>query len=516
MQAGYFSTAWSDIKNSPNWFGKMCLLALIGMIPIFGQIVIAGYAYGWARDIAWNIHAPMPAKIFGNEDGNLYSRGFFALVISFVFSLVALVFYALYAGVAYSGSGVGSMLLQLLQLAASIAGGVFALVGCMRMSIYARLSPGFQVKQIWKMIRQDTNGIARIVGMIVLVSLIMGLVLSMVFGVMFMIVFLIGGASVAGQLSTGADLEYLASDPSFWAALAPSMGLLAIVSLVVGFFTMVAGVFVQILSARAGGYWTRQFDVPAWGGQDDPLPFETRAQAAQAAYTAQQAPAQGQYNAYAQPGQAQQAQQAPYGQPQQAQQAPYGQAQPGAYQAGNPAAYQASDPSAYPATQAPDWVVQAKASAPAPQTDPYAAASQPAQNTYTGYGQAPQAAPAGQPYPQATANAHPAPAQPAAPMDAAAATPTPTQAQTTQVFQPSAGQPAATQPFSQHPDVSQPFDTLETPAAAPASQPSAFDAEQAQAPSRDMHHKLEAKPAPRWEKIDLDALNDSGDGSATR
>ena len=37
---------------------------------------------------------------------------------------------------------------------------------------------------------------------------------------------------------------------------------------------LVAGVFVQILSARAGGYWTRQFDVPAWGGQDDPLPFE--------------------------------------------------------------------------------------------------------------------------------------------------------------------------------------------------------------------------------------------------
>ena len=88
MQAGYFRTAWADIKNSPGWFGKLCLLALILFIPVFGPIVLYGYAFGWARDMAWDVHRPMPARIFGNEDGKLYSRGFFAWLILLVAGLV--------------------------------------------------------------------------------------------------------------------------------------------------------------------------------------------------------------------------------------------------------------------------------------------------------------------------------------------------------------------------------------------------------------------------------------------
>ena len=70
MQIKYFQTAWNDVKNSPGWFGKMCLLALVNFIPIFGSIVSYGYLYGWAREIAWGVHQPMPASIFSNDDGN--------------------------------------------------------------------------------------------------------------------------------------------------------------------------------------------------------------------------------------------------------------------------------------------------------------------------------------------------------------------------------------------------------------------------------------------------------------
>ena len=84
MQTGYFNAAWQDIKNSPCWFGKLVLLSLLSLIPIFGWLVVLGYLYGWARDIAWNVHGPLPKRIFGNEDGKLYSRGFFAMVIGFV------------------------------------------------------------------------------------------------------------------------------------------------------------------------------------------------------------------------------------------------------------------------------------------------------------------------------------------------------------------------------------------------------------------------------------------------
>ena len=69
MQAGYFNAAWHDIKNSPGWFGKLLVLGLVSLVPIFGWIVVAGYLYGWARDIAWGVHAPLPAHVFGNEGG---------------------------------------------------------------------------------------------------------------------------------------------------------------------------------------------------------------------------------------------------------------------------------------------------------------------------------------------------------------------------------------------------------------------------------------------------------------
>ena len=75
MQIKYFQTAWNDVKNSPGWFGKMCLLALVNFIPIFGSIVSYGYLYGWAREIAWGVHQPMPASIFSNDDGKFWRRG---------------------------------------------------------------------------------------------------------------------------------------------------------------------------------------------------------------------------------------------------------------------------------------------------------------------------------------------------------------------------------------------------------------------------------------------------------
>ena len=62
MEKGYFSAAWGDITKSPGWFSKMLRMGLLCFIPIFGVLVVYGYLYGWARDIAWNVHRPMPEK----------------------------------------------------------------------------------------------------------------------------------------------------------------------------------------------------------------------------------------------------------------------------------------------------------------------------------------------------------------------------------------------------------------------------------------------------------------------
>ena len=149
QQFKYFSTAWNDIKNSPGWKGKIALLALLQIIPIFGQIVLFGYIYGWARDIAWGVHSPMPARIFGNEDGKLYSRGFFIFVILFVLSLIPSVITAipgLFVGLGSIGdSSPGvvaasfSGLLATLSLVISFAILIVFNIAAMRTAIYDRM-----------------------------------------------------------------------------------------------------------------------------------------------------------------------------------------------------------------------------------------------------------------------------------------------------------------------------------------------------------------------------------------
>ena len=283
MQIKYFQTAWNDIKNSPGWFGKMCLLALVNFIPIFGQIVTYGYLYGWAREIAWGVHQPMKASIFSNEDGKFWRRGWFLLVIAFVFTLIPSIVVAV--GTSMQGTsmyaalyGIGSN-----KVAATTAGTTSALVGSliylvglvlslfisilmwvafMRSAIYDRLSPGFQIGTIWKMFRKDTGGLMRIFGM----NLLTGLIVGAVFGVVITIIVL---AFVAA--GAGAGL----SNSSSSAALIVSLGGFGtLLILAATFFLMVAVAIIEALVARAVGYWTMQFDVPNWRGQDDPLPFE--------------------------------------------------------------------------------------------------------------------------------------------------------------------------------------------------------------------------------------------------
>lgn len=291
MQTGYFNAAWQDIKNSPGWVGKLLLLSLLLFIPVFGYIVMMGYLLGWARDMAWGVHAPLPQRIFGNEDGKLYSRGFFAWVISMAlgvvlalatFLLTCLMSFVLglgfvgavghHAGIAMVGVAAAllSVLSIILPIAASLAGALFQWVGWMRMSVYARLSAGFQFGKIWAMIRHDFGGIARILGMGVLILLVGGIAIVLLGLVVLLIVFALAAFSVG--------MGAVAEAPS-WAVWAVLLALVALLAF--AYAGMVLSVFTQMMTLRALGYWTRGFEVPLWRGQDDPLPFQMRAAGAQ-------------------------------------------------------------------------------------------------------------------------------------------------------------------------------------------------------------------------------------------
>ena len=277
-QTGYFKTAWNDVKGSENWLGKMFLLGLIAFIPVFGPVVLLGYAFGWARDIAWGVHTPLPAHIFGNEDGLLYRRGLIVLAISVVCCVVI-------PGVlegcwdVFAGRGLGSVsdavwgaagrstlvapVYSLFNLAVSLLALVFYLVASMRASIYGRLGPGFQIPRLWHMVRHDTKGMVRIVGLSIVLALVPMVVAGAFLGVL--------SAGMAGMglfsILTGGTV----ADAALLVAL---VSLLVLACFAVAVVVSAASTFAVVMQARAVGYWTMQFDVPAWRGQDDPMPFE--------------------------------------------------------------------------------------------------------------------------------------------------------------------------------------------------------------------------------------------------
>ncbi len=272
MEKGYFSAAWGDITKSPGWFSKILRLGLLNLIPIFGVIVTYGYLYGWARDIAWNVHRPMPDRIFGNEDGNLYKRGFFILVIGFVCSLIPGVFSvitSIVTGFSFVGFvstsdasfGLGALLMgvifSLAGLVLTFAVVFFYWVGAMRCALYGTLSSGFQIGKIWAMMRYDFMGLLRIFGM----SLICGCVVGIAAFIIFMLVMILG--TLFGVAFVRNEAQAVA---------------FVLIFLLFILFVCVATFFISVLIAalvaRALGYWTRQFQVNLWGGQEDPMPFE--------------------------------------------------------------------------------------------------------------------------------------------------------------------------------------------------------------------------------------------------
>lgn len=275
MEKGYFAAAWGDVTKSPGWVSTLLRLGLLCLVPIFGVIVLYGYLYSWARDISWNVHRPLPEKLLANEDGNLYKRGFFILVVTVVFSLIPSLFSSvasLLANATVLGAGFyGSYAPIALGFLLWLAGGAasvglafvavfFSWVGSLRVSLYGTLSSGFQVRKIWAMMRYDFIGLLRILGMNLLIGL------AICFGAVtlaFLLVLLCSGFIFVLSGSSGFSM------------------VAAIVLAAVACLFLIALLFCTALQSaltiRALGYWARQFEVSEWRGQEDPMPFEERA-----------------------------------------------------------------------------------------------------------------------------------------------------------------------------------------------------------------------------------------------
>lgn len=78
-----FGLSFSYIFEDQDWFRKLALPGLCLLIPVVGWMVTLGWALKVTRNVIDGVEHPLPDIDFGND----ILRGFFAFLISFIYSL---------------------------------------------------------------------------------------------------------------------------------------------------------------------------------------------------------------------------------------------------------------------------------------------------------------------------------------------------------------------------------------------------------------------------------------------
>lgn len=250
---GCVSEAWRDVTKTEGWFGKACLLGVIGAVPILNWVSV-GYILRWARQLVVGVRAPMPKGVFVDRG---FTTGFFAFVISLI------------AGAAMTAATLVFGWIPLIGLLAVLAFTVFAIVFCqlatMRMAITDRLGEAFSFGKIWAASKRSFGSLFCAVFVPALVAALVCGLLSIVGAVLLAFV---AGSSVA-TYSMYSSMHHIASA----SALIPGAGLIAtagigaiVVALVLWVLSCMALTMAQLVSQRAVAHWVVR-TAPEWSAE---------------------------------------------------------------------------------------------------------------------------------------------------------------------------------------------------------------------------------------------------------
>lgn len=314
MRIKYFETANQDFIKSPGWFKRLLIMGLLFFIPIFGFLVVYSYLYGWGREAAFGVRRPLPQRIFGNEDGQLYRRGGRILVVQIVYSLLPTLIMGIASFVlirvvlftndpsVFAGIVIGSLVFFIVFIPLMLGVMLVTWAGCMRTTVYGTIRAGLQLGEIFKMFKRDLGGIFRIFGMYLLITAIVTIIVETLLFIVFAVVGVFAMGFAAGSGASGLT----AANPPFAFA-----GFGAILFELPFYYVMYVGILYPIaLSIRALGYWVRGvlpdlWQAPADGGAWGAAPQPGYAPAPQQGYAPPQqgyAPPQPGYAPAPQPG----------------------------------------------------------------------------------------------------------------------------------------------------------------------------------------------------------------------
>ena len=261
----YFARSWALLTRHAGWIKPVLLLTVALLVPLVGWWGVMGYALEWARLTAWGVNAAPKQR--GVRVVECIVSGARAFVVLLLWSVVAGIVVGLLSALPLVG-----WLVSAAWAVVSIFFYVVVMAAELRATIYRRIVPGLRVSVVWQMVRHDPMGLLRVFGMTALGGLLMGLVTTVVAFSAFASILpsLLYYVAYFGEYSQFMSDAALASGAvAFVFEALAAMGPVVIVLLLLdGFMAVVT----LLLGYTAVALWMRQFNVPAWRADEDPLP----------------------------------------------------------------------------------------------------------------------------------------------------------------------------------------------------------------------------------------------------
>ena len=261
----YFARSWALLTRDRGWIKPVLVMTAAALVPFVGWLGVIGYVQEWARLTAWGVNAAPKQK--GVRVGECIKSGWRAFVVILVWSLVNAVVAAVLSAVPLFGG--------LLGFAWTIFGifvNLMVMVAVLRATIYQKIKAGLRVKTVWEMASHDVGGLARVLGILAVGGAILAVITFVVlFSVLFsaipQLIYMVDyvtryEAILSSSMQAAFALNIIFS---FLSAIGPALVVLYLISC---FF----GIVLSMLGFTAIGLWMRQFDVSAWGREEDPLP----------------------------------------------------------------------------------------------------------------------------------------------------------------------------------------------------------------------------------------------------
>lgn len=265
----YFSRAWALLTRDRGWIKPVLVMSAAALVPVVGMLGILGYIVEWARLTAWGVNSsPKQRNV---QVGGCIASGARAFVVMLVWGICWGVVGGLLVMVPLLG-GLLSFAWTIVNLFVSLV----IMIAVLRATIYQKIVAGLRVTRIWKMATHDLGGVMRVFGLqvaggalialaaaVVTLVALMSALPSLVYYSLYLYDY---GSVMAESLQASIALELLAS---LLGAALPALLVLYVLG-------TPATIVLAMLVYTALALWMRQFDVPSWGREEDPLPFETR------------------------------------------------------------------------------------------------------------------------------------------------------------------------------------------------------------------------------------------------